>query len=93
MTKTSKYLLNWSPRVLRTLVVGASFTMLILLIAPAASATEFHVSARGSDTNDGSLQRPFKTILPQLASPSQAMSSPCTKVSIESASARRAGAV
>ena len=62
MTKTSKYLLNWSPRVLRTLVVGASFTMLILLIAPAASATEFHVSARGSDTNDGSLQRPFKTI-------------------------------
>ena len=46
----------------QTLFVRAAFVMSILLITPAASATEFHVSARGSDTNDGSLQRPFKTI-------------------------------
>jgi hypothetical protein len=33
-----------------------------MLLAYSASAMEFHVSMRGSDTNDGSLQRPFKTI-------------------------------
>ncbi len=46
----------------QTLFVRAAFVTLILMMTPAASATEFHVSARGSDTNDGSLQRPFKTI-------------------------------
>jgi alpha-N-arabinofuranosidase len=46
----------------QTLFVRAAFIMSILLITPAASAAEFHVSARGSDTNDGSLQRPFRTI-------------------------------
>ena len=39
-----------------------AMVMLILLMTPTAAATEFHVSVRGSDTNDGALKRPFKTI-------------------------------
>jgi hypothetical protein len=62
MTKTSKSFQYWGPRVPGMLVVGAACIMLILLSTPAASATEFHVSPGGSDTNDGSLQRPFRTI-------------------------------
>jgi alpha-N-arabinofuranosidase len=46
----------------QTFTVLTAVVMLILLMRPAASATEFHVSVRGSDTYDGSLQRPFKTI-------------------------------
>ncbi len=42
--------------------VRTSIVPLILLIASVASATEYHVSTQGNDTNDGSLQRPFKTI-------------------------------
>jgi hypothetical protein len=36
--------------------------MLILLSMPPASARELHVSVLGDDTNDGSSQRPFRTI-------------------------------
>jgi len=42
--------------------IRALCLMSILPISPPASATEFHVSVLGSDTNDGSVRRPFKTI-------------------------------
>jgi hypothetical protein len=45
-----------------TAIVRTSVIMLIILSRPVASASEFHVSTRGSDTHDGSPQRPFKTI-------------------------------
>ncbi len=32
------------------------------LIVPAASASEFHVSVRGSDAHDGTFERPFRSI-------------------------------
>ena len=36
--------------------------LLLALLAHAASATEFHVSVKGNDSNDGSAAKPFKTI-------------------------------
>ena len=44
--------------------VQTAFILWVLMIthAASASATELHVSVTGSDTHDGSLQRPFKTI-------------------------------
>ena len=36
--------------------------LLLALLAPAASAREFHVSVRGNDGNDGSSSMPFQTI-------------------------------
>ena len=36
--------------------------LLLALLAPAASAREFHVSVRGNDRNDGSSTKPFLTI-------------------------------
>jgi alpha-N-arabinofuranosidase len=36
--------------------------LLLALMAPAAAAGEFHVSVNGSDANDGSATKPFKTI-------------------------------
>ena len=46
----------------RTGLIRAMAAVTALLIASAASATELHVSVGGADANDGSSQRPFRTI-------------------------------
>jgi alpha-N-arabinofuranosidase len=40
----------------------ASILVLVTLVTQMAHATEFHVSTSGSDNNDGSASKPFKTI-------------------------------
>ena len=47
-------------RIGRTQSIGALFVL--ALMTPAAVAGEFHVSAGGSDKNDGSSSRPYRTI-------------------------------
>ncbi|MCU0613031.1 MAG: DUF1565 domain-containing protein, partial [Candidatus Eisenbacteria bacterium] len=49
--------MNYRTRLIRAMAAAAA-----LLIGSAASATELHVSVGGADANDGSSQRPFRTI-------------------------------
>ena len=44
------------------LIQSMGALLLLALSAHAADATEFHISVNGSDTNDGSASKPFKTI-------------------------------
>lgn len=46
----------------RTLLLTIAAVLMALWLGPAATATEFHVSVKGDDANDGSAAKPFKTI-------------------------------